>query len=796
MNLLQGRQGVYKKLFFLFTFLSFSVLWAQNTGAISGRVMDAQSQFPLEGATVVIDGTTLGVVTDLEGYFTIENIPPLSYNISVSYLGFETQTLFNVIVKSVGNAPLYFELAEASDLLDEVVVRQSPFRTTKETPLSTQTFSAVEIETYPGGNNDITKVVQSLPGISPSIGGFRNDIIIRGGAPNETVYYLDGIEIPNINHFSTQGSAGGPVGMVNVSFVREVTLASSAFGAEYDNALSGVLSFEQREGDANSFGGNFRLGASEAGITLEGPMFRKDKSKPAKTTFLFSARRSYLQFLFELIGLPIRPDYWDYQWKIKHEIDAYNSLTFLGIGAIDDFSVKAPDSFDAEQQATLDQVPIIDQRSTAVGLSWKRNYKSGKGYMTTALSSNRLQNVVSRFDDNVQKEGLSFQNDAYEWETKLRYQTTHFTDFWKWSVGFNLQQSNYSNATVIPYYNIAYDTTLSFLKYGFHLKGTRDFLNERLNFSFGLRTDADSFSKGANLANNISPRLSFSYALTTDKKWKLNASLGRYYKIPTYTTLGFQNQRGEFVNQDAAYTQSDHFVSGLEYNLSPTSRFTVEGFIKQYDRYPISLIDGVSLANKGGGFEVFGNEAIVSTGAGSSRGVEVLFQQKLSKRFYGIFAYTYFKSEFSGLDGKTRPSVWDSRQLMSFTGGYKLPKNWELSSRWRYAGSTPYVPVDTVASLAAYPEIILDYDRLGDLTLTPFSIADLRIDKKWNFKKTSFNFYFEIQNFLAQPNPSPPSYGLARDSEGVIITPQNLVQVSAEEENSFPLPSFGFVLYF
>ncbi len=133
---------------------------------------------------------------------------------------------------------------------------------------------------------------------------------------------------------------------------------------------------------------------------------------------------------------------------------------------------------------------------------------------------------------------------------------------------------------------------------------------------------------------------------------------------------------------------------------------------------------------------------------------------------------------------------------MSFTGGYKLPKNWELSTRWRYAGSTPYVPVDTVASLAAYPEIILDYDRLGDLTLTPFSIADLRIDKKWNFKKTSFNFYFEIQNFLAQPNPSPPSYGLARDSEGVIITPQNLVQVSAEEENSVPLPSFGFVLYF
>ena len=145
-------------------------------------------------------------------------------------MGYETQTQYNVIVKSVGNIPLLFELNEVSEALDEIIVTRSPFKNKSETPLSTQTFSVVEIETYPGGNNDITKVVQSLPGISPSIGGFRNDIIIRGGAPNETVYYLDGIEIPNINHFSTQGSAGGPVGMINVSFIREVTLSSSAFG--------------------------------------------------------------------------------------------------------------------------------------------------------------------------------------------------------------------------------------------------------------------------------------------------------------------------------------------------------------------------------------------------------------------------------------------------------------------------------------------------------------------------------------------------------------------------------------
>ena len=783
-------------LFNIILFLSFNFIFSQNTGALNGRVIDFQTQQPLEGATIILEGTKLGTVTNNEGYFSIENISAKTYNVVASFLGYEASTQFNIIVKSVGNIPLLFELNEVSESLDEVIVLRSPFKNKSETPLSTQTFSVVEIETYPGGNNDITKVVQSLPGISPSIGGFRNDIIIRGGAPNETVYYLDGIEIPNINHFSTQGSAGGPVGMINVSFIREVTLSSSAFGAEFDNPLSGVLAFEQREGDPNGFGGNFRFGASEAGITLEGPLFRKDKSIPAKTTFLFSVRRSYLQFLFELIGLPIRPDYWDYQWKIKHQIDRYNSLTFIGLGSIDNFSVKAPDEFDAEQQATLEQVPIIDQRSTTVGFSWKRNYKNGKGFTNTVLSSNRLENIFSRYDDNIMKTGVLFQNDSYEWETKLRFQATQFINDWKLSTGLNLQNSSYQNNTLLLRQDLAYNTDLSFIKYGFFIKSSKAFLNQRLNLSFGIRSDADTFSIGSNLMDNLSPRLSFSYALTEDQKWKFNSSLGRYFKIPTYTMLGYQDQRSVFVNQEAKYTRSDHLVAGLEYNLTPVSRFTIEGFLKNYSQYPISIFDGVSLANKGGGFEVLGNEAILSDGEGKSSGLEVLFQQKLSRNFYGILAYTYFFSDFDGIDGISRPSVWDSRHLISFSGGYKLKRNWEISARWRFAGKNPYVPVNIDASNLSYPEIILDYDRLGEVKLDAFNLADIRFDKKWNFKNLSFNFYFDIQNFLAQPNPNPQEYGLNRSADGAVIQPRSLIPVSTTEGNSSPLPSFGFVLFF
>ena len=166
------------KLSSIFFLLFTSFLFGQNIGSLNGRILDIQSQQPLPGATVFLEGTGIGVVTDDEGYFIINDIPSKSYNIVASFLGYQNETLYNVIVKSVGNRPILFELEEVTEALDEVVIVRSPFRTTRDTPLSTQSFSAVEIETYPGGNNDITKVVQSMPGISPSIGGFRNDIII------------------------------------------------------------------------------------------------------------------------------------------------------------------------------------------------------------------------------------------------------------------------------------------------------------------------------------------------------------------------------------------------------------------------------------------------------------------------------------------------------------------------------------------------------------------------------------------------------------------------------------------
>ena len=774
-----------------FLFILPVLLFSQIDGSINGYIYDSKSQLPLLGANVIIEGTEKGAISNENGFFEITNISPKSYNLSVSYVGYQSKKIFNIIIKSKGNQTLEILMVESSEELEEIILYESPFKKSVETPLSVNTFSRVEIESYPGADNDVTKVVQSMPGLSPSVGGFRNDIIIRGGAPNETVYYLDEIEIPNINHFSTQGSAGGPQGMINISFVDEVTLSTSAFGVEYDNPLSGVLQFNQKNGNPKEISGNFRFGASDSAITIEGPFSKKETNK---TTFIFSARKSYLQFLFELIGLPIRPDYWDFQWKVNHKIDDYNSINFIGLGAIDDFSVEAPDDFDFTQQSFLEQVPIIQQNSTTTGISWIRKFKEKKGQFILALSSNKLKNIFSRYVDNENLNGLYFRNDSHEWETKLRLKTVSYVNDWKISWGGNIQYSDYFNNTSDLYNQAEYITKFNFYKYGLFGNISKSFFENKLDVSIGIRSDEDTFSSGSNITNNLSPRLSTSLSISKDRRLKWNSSLGTYYKIPVYTVLGFKNGLGEFANQDAKYTKSNHFVTGFDFALGNASKISIEGFLKKYDQFPISVVDGVSLANKGADFEVLGNENIITDGKGKTRGLEFLFQQKLTNNFYGIFSYTFFKSEFTDINGNYLPSVWDSKHLSSFSGGYKLKKNWEISSRWRFSGKTPYVPYDLDASLVNYPNMILDYSELGSVKLKNFSQVDVRFDKKWNKENISINFFIEILNLLAQKIPSPSEYGLERDGVGNIITPFNLIEIDVNRQSI--IPSFGFSIDF
>lgn len=795
-----------------------------QSGTLVGSAKDKLTQEPIIGATIRLENTELGATTDIDGNYKLGNIPPKTYNVSITYLGYAPQTRYNVVITS-GNANfLNFELEPASAKeLGEVVIAEN--RSVKiasiETPVSIQNLSAEEIKSNPGGNFDISKVVGALPGVggTPGGGSFRNDLIIRGGGPSENVYYLDGVEIPVLNHFSTQGAAGGPTGMLNVSFIEDATLTTSAFGAKYDNPLSAVLQFKQRDGNPERVQGNFRLSGTEVALTTEGPI-------SDKTTFLASARRSYLQVLFEAIGLPIRPNYWDFQYKVTHKINAKTTLSAIGLGAIDEFSFEAPKDATPENVYVLSSNPSINQWNYTQGFTLKRLVENG--FWNLTFSRNMYDNSLDQFAENYDGK----QNDeskrtlklrSQEIENKLRFDHNTYVGSWKISWGGGLQFvkfNNYTQARIRPEIkdtlgNVIqpalvsnFVTDINFFKYGLFGQVSRTFLAEKLGVSFGLRADGNTFTDTGNeIQRTLSPRLSVSYAVAPG--WKVNASAGRYFKIAPYTALGFKNEQGELVNRNLPYLQSDHLVAGLEYLPTKTLRFTLEGFYKKYNNYPVSARTGISLANQGADFGVIGNEQLVGNGAGEAYGFEFFAQQKLYKNFFLVGSYTLFWTKFAGADQILLPSAWDNRHLLSITTGKKFRKNWELGLKYRYQGGVPYTPIDLEASQRNYAVVgreILDFTRLNSLRLTGFSQLDLRVDKKWNFRRTTLDLFLDVTNVLGTGNPVFPTFTLQRNADNTAFATTDGKPLAADGSNGIPvildsedgsaLPTIGLIFEF
>jgi hypothetical protein len=802
--------------------VAFLPAFAQTTGSISGTVINKQSQQPISGISVQVEGSTRGTTTDSLGRFRITNIPVKTYAVKFSGIGFADVVKYNIIISSGNEYTVLIEMENNSTELNNVTVknnRRSVKAATLETPLSVQRLTTEEIRANPGGNFDISKVIQSLPGVGGGAagGGFRNDIIIRGGAPNENVFYIDGIEIPTINHFATQGSSGGPQGILNVSFIEEVKLSTSAFDARFDNALSSVFEFKQKKGNANRVQGNIRLSATELATTFEGPL-----SKNKKHTFLASARRSYLQFLFQAIDLPIRPNYWDFQFKTTHQLNAKTTLTFLGVGAIDEFSFAAPKTATPEKLYALNSSPSVQQWSYTFGTTLKRLVKNG--YWNLALSRNDFNNELDRYENNLgpNKGTQTLGINSGETETKLRFDVNKNRNGWKLAYGAVLQQVNYSNRTfqivrpevrdnsntiIQPAVLVNYNTNFDFTKAGAFVQVGKKLMDNRLGLSGGIRVDGNSFTEnGWDIAQTFSPRISASYVLTDN--WNLNAAIGRYSKIPPYTILGYI-ENGEFINSSSKYINSTHYSVGIEHLKSDATRFTLEGFYKRYSNVPVSVRDGISLSNMGSDFNVLGNEPIISNGKGRTYGVEFFAQQKLTNRFFGVLSATLYRSEYSGANGNYAKSAWDNGQLLSLTGGYKFNKNWELGLKFRYQGGAPYTPFNETASRQNFLTLgqgILDYSRLNTQRLRSFHSSDIRIDKKWNFKKTTFDLFLDISNWYLAKSAGYPQYTFKRNDTNTAFVTTDGLPVNQNGSNAIPFlldnedgtftPTIGFIIEF
>ena len=808
---------IAQKLAFFVLLLGPLFVLGQATGKLSGTIINKKSQQQVVGLTVQVLPGNIKTITDSLGNFRFSQLKPGAYTLEIAGVGFKTKQLNNIPVTSGNENNIQVEIEELINQLSNVTVtskKSSAKAATLESPLSIQRLTTEDIKSNPGGFFDISRVIQSLPGVGGGAAGgtFRNDIIIRGGAPSENVFYLDGIEVPIINHFGTQGSGGGPKGILNVLLIEDVKLSSSAFDAKYDNALSSVFQFKQKNGNPNKFQGNVRLSLTENALTFDGPLSKK-------TTFIASARKSSLGLLAKALNFSFLPDYTDFQFKTTTRINDKTTLTFLGVAAIDKFKFITPDSLTAENQYVLNSNPSINQNSYTIGATLKKLIPNG--FWNLSISRNMLDNQVNKFEDNKNpiESQRTLKINSIEAENKIRWDVTKNYDNITLSYGLTGQfvkfDNNYyqvlnksSNPLIYPSLIVQSNTNTNFFRYGgFVQVGTR-VLDDKLSLSAGLRADANNLSNSeSNPFKQLSPRISASLAITDALRF--NASYGIYYRLPTYTQLNFTNNVTGQKTNPGNYIKGTHYVAGFEYLPKNTTRFTVEGFYKSYSNYPISITDGISIANKGTEFGAIGNEAITQTGKGRAYGFELFAQQKLTDKLFGVFSYTLYWSEFTGLNNKYVAASWDNRQLISMTAGYKLPKNWEIGLKFRYQGAAPYTPYDEPTSRARYVTLgtgVFDYAKINSMRLSAFNSADIRIDKKWNNKKTTYDFYIDITNFYGSVAKEADLYTFKRNTANTAFVTTDGMPVKSDGSNAIPfylknaqstiLPSIGLIVEF
>lgn len=710
----------------------------EMTGSIYGRVLDFVSKQPIPFANIVVLGTNFGAATDINGYYRIENIPINTYQLRASVIGYNSLTQTDVVVQTGKPADINFELTPQAIELESVTVTSDFFRKNPIEVNSIRNFSYEELRRSPGGFEDVIRALSVLPGVAQADAG-RNDLIVRGGAPSENLYLINGIEVPNINHFGTQGASGGPLSYINLDFVRETSFSTGGFSALYGDKLSSVLNINLRDGRKDKIGGKGTISASQFGFNLEGPITQK-------SNFILSARRSYLDFIFKAADFAFVPEYYDVLLKADFEPHTKNSFSFLFISAFDNVKF-----FNDTEDQRYDNSTVLgtDQIQYVAGITYRHLFDIG--FFNLAISRNYVD-----FDSRQSDSLLNpiFTNKSKEEENSLRADLV-FKLSNKSELNFGgtakLIEADYD--ILFPTFITSFGDSLPltslktenvYSKFGLYTNYNAIYFN-RLTVNVGVRSDIFT---ALNKKVYFSPRLSLSYALSN--LTNLNFSTGIYHQSPSYIWLeAFES------NKDLEMIKVNQFVLGFDHRISADALLKVEAFYKDYNNYPTSTIRPyLVLANTGAGFagsddnfSSFGLEPLTDDGFGNARGVELSLQKKLSEiPYYGIFSLTYSQSDYTALDGIERPGSYDQNWIINLSGGYKLDKFWEFSTRFRFASGRPYTPFNFDGT-----QNIADYNTKR---LKSAHSLDIRVDKRWYFAGWTLITYIDIQNIYNQKNQS------------------------------------------
>ena len=725
------------QLLILFIISTTNLIIAQDiTGDIYGRIFDLTTKQPIPFANVLVLETNFGAATNNEGFFNIKNLPVKTYQIRASVIGYVTQIKTDIVVQTGKPTEVNFELVPQAIEIEGVTVTSDYFGNNPLEVNSIRNFSYEELRRSPGGFEDVIRALSVLPGVAQADAG-RNDLIVRGGAPSENLYLINGIEVPNINHFGTQGATGGPLSYVNLDFVRETSFSTGGFSALYGDRLSSVLDIKLRDGREDRIGGKGTISASQFGLNLEGPIGQK-------SDFIFSARRSYLDFIFKAANFSFVPEYYDVLLKADFNLHSQDAFSFLFISAFDNvkfFNDDADQRFDNSRILGTDQVQYV------AGFTYRHLFTNG--FFNLAISRNYVD-YDSRQSDSLLNP--IFTNKSKEEENSLRadlvFKLSKTSEI---NVGGTAKLIEADFDILFPNFFTTFGDSLpvtslktenTYTKFGIYTNYNTLLFN-RLTANVGVRSDIFT---ALNKKVYFSPRLSLSYTLTD--LTNINFSTGIYHQSPSYIWLeAFES------NRDLKMIQVNQFVLGFDQRISADALLKVEAFYKDYKNYPTSTIRPyLVLANTGAGFSgsddnysSFGLEPLVDAGYGKARGVELSIQKKLSDiPYYGIFSFTYSKSDYTSLDGIERSGSYDQNWIINLSGGYKINEYWEVSSKFRFASGRPYTPFNFDGT-----QNIVDYNTRR---IKSTHSLDVRVDKRWYFSGWTLITYLDIQNIYNQNN--------------------------------------------
>lgn len=764
-----------KKILFSLSILLLSTfsLLAQN-GVIKGYVIDKQSENSLMGATVELlsSNEPIGVITDINGRFSLKNIANGRHSIRISYIGFETYTVPNIEVTSGKDVSLNISLTESFNQLDEVVLSANSNKgkaLNKMTTVSTRQFGLEEVTRFSGGRSDVGRLAANFAGVS-SPDDSRNDIVVRGNSPTGLLWRLEGIPLPSPNHFATSGTTGGPVSALNPNMLKNSDFLTSAFPAEYGNALGGVFDLGFRNGNTDAYEFTIQTGifTGVEGIA-EGPMGKNNGS------FLIAGRYSLASLLgIGAGGTSATPNYSDLSLHINFGKNNLGNFSVFGILGSSDIEFLGNDIDEDDLFSAEDENSIAKSKFGVLGLkhtipvgqnSFVRSIISGSysgnefnvdRYINKGTNQERIIDYTAVDNTETRTTFSSFFNSKLNNKSTIRTGVL-LENFMVKNLFRDRSEQPDSNSDGDPDFFTFIDIDENILLFQPYIQGQFR-LTKQLTFNAGLH------GQYSNLNNQfaLEPRLAFSYQIAP--KHALNIGYGLHQQaIPLPLLFMNEEINGVLVqtNKDLDFTRSNHFVLGYDITISPSWHGKIEVYYQAIDKAGVeAFASSYSTLTEGADFGFSTKHvSLVNRGTGYNTGIEFTIEKFFSNGYYAMFTSSIFDSKYKGSDGKERNSPFNNGYVANLLAGkeFKIGKTQKdvffIDTRLSTSGGRYYTPVDLEASQLSGFEVMQEQYAFGK-QYEPYFRWDLKFGIKLNSreKKRSHQFYLDLQNVSANEN--------------------------------------------